>query len=56
MTAEFEDPALAPLARSKFGYLCVEGMALRIGDQPHPETAEALTSTLPVLPTHYKCP
>ena len=50
------DYGLPAIHRSKHGYLCVEAMVLRIGDQSDPETGEALTSILPVLPTHYKCP
>ncbi len=43
--------------RSKYGYLCVEGMALGTGrDQIDPATGEISPELLPVLPSHYKCP
>ncbi|MBF0436936.1 MAG: AAA family ATPase [Magnetococcales bacterium] len=37
---------LPPTNRSKFGYLCVEGMSLRLTDGKE----------MPVTPTHFKCP
>jgi hypothetical protein len=47
---------LPKLKRSKFGYLCVEGMALKHPDQiPDPETGELMSQVFSVLPTHYKC-
>ena len=52
-----DDYRLPSIGRSKFGYLCVEGMALHIpaGD-PDPETGEITMRALGVRPTHYKCP
>jgi hypothetical protein len=46
-----------PTSRSKFGYLCVEGMSFPTGE----ETADSLTGEIfpfqiPVLPSTYKCP
>lgn len=56
----FRDPevyGLARLARSKFGYLCVEGMALRrpAGDVDT-ATGELPMRETPIRPTHFKCP
>jgi hypothetical protein len=45
-----------PNARSRFGYLCVEGMRYGRDAQVDPETGEILGEGLPVLPSHYKCP
>lgn len=46
-----------PPARTKFGYLCVESMVLRIvSNEPDPDTGEVSLRELPVLPTHFKCP
>ena len=46
-----------PPARTKFGYLCVEGMVLRLpAGEPDPDTGEVTLCELPVLPTHFKCP
>lgn len=43
--------------RSKYGYLCVEGMAFATGgDVVDPETGEVAPELIPVLPSHYKCP
>lgn len=51
------DYGLHALGRSKFGYLCVEGMVLRtLSDEPDCETGELPILERPVLPTHYKCP
>jgi hypothetical protein len=51
------DYALPSIGRSKFGYLCVEGMVLNTpADEPDPDTGELLLRALAVLPTHYKCP
>lgn len=49
---------LPPPGRSRFGYLCVEGMELgAAGQSVDPDTGEVTESApLPVLPTHYKCP
>ncbi len=45
-----------PNVRSRFGYLCVEGM--RFGHAPviNPETGEVLGEGVTVHPSHYKCP
>ena len=43
--------------RSKFGYLCVEGMRFPVeGEAIDPDTGEVLPATAPVLPSHFKCP
>ena len=43
--------------RSKYGYLCVEDMTLKTGDETiHPETGEVTERAIPVRPSHYKCP
>ena len=45
-----------PPARTKFGYLCVEGMVLRsVIGEPDPNTGELPTREVAVLPTHFKC-
>ncbi len=50
------DYGLPMPTRSKFGYLCVEDMALlRPKGEPDPETGELREALVPVLPTHYKC-
>lgn len=42
---------------SKFGYLVVEGMVLRLDDEVvDPETGEVSRASARVLPSHYKCP
>ena len=42
--------------RSKYGYLCVEGMTLGTGqDRVDTETGEVSPELLAVLPSHYKC-
>ena len=44
-------------SRSRFGYLCVEGMAAPAeGGSVDPETGEVLPANVAVLPTHYKSP
>ncbi|MBI5135803.1 MAG: AAA family ATPase [Nitrospirae bacterium] len=50
----YRDYGLSAPARSRYGYLCVEGMALR---QPEtdPDTGAVTEIEVPVLPTHYKC-
>ncbi len=51
-----EDYGLPTTRRSKFGYLCVEGMALRRTDGAVDElTGEIDVHEQPVLPTHFKC-
>lgn len=46
-----------PSSRSKFGYLCVEGMEFGAAEESvAPETGEVITYPVPVLPSHYKCP
>lgn len=46
-----------PAARTKFGYLCVEGMVLQMASSRiDPQTGEVLIESRLVLPTHYKCP
>jgi putative DNA primase/helicase len=48
---------LPPATRSKFGYLCVEGMYLvPLEEAVDPDTGEVVTTARWVLPTHYKCP
>lgn len=48
---------LPSCGRTKFGYLCVEGMALQMAiGPPDPDTGEVVMQTHLVLPTHYKCP
>ena len=44
-------------SRSRFGFLCVEGMAAPTGAEAvDPETGEVIQATIAVLPTHYKSP
>ena len=44
-------------SRSKFGYLCVEGMLFGMADEAvDPETGEVVSASMAVLPSHYKCP
>ncbi len=51
------DYGLPSCGRTKFGYLCVEGMALQMAiGPPDLETGEVVIESRPVLPTHYKCP
>lgn len=46
-----------PPARTKFGYLCVEGMVLHtVAEELDPDTGEVPARELAVQPTHYKCP
>ncbi|WP_407681515.1 AAA family ATPase [Profundibacter amoris] len=47
---------LAP-SRSRFGYLCVEGMEFPgDGEQVDPDTGEVQPARIPVRPTHFKSP
>jgi hypothetical protein len=50
------DYGLPSLVRSKFGYLCVQDMVLRLPTDPDPDTGEFAMREHQVLPTHYKCP
>lgn len=44
-------------SRSRFGYLCVEGMVMPTGGEDvDPETGEVTPVRVAVLPTHYKSP
>lgn len=44
-------------SRSRFGFLCVEGMAAPADEEAvYPETGEVLPANVAVLPTHYKSP
>jgi hypothetical protein len=46
-----------PISRSKFGYLCVEGMTFPTGEETaDTDTGELVSVRIPVLPSHYKCP
>ncbi|AOZ69369.1 hypothetical protein LPB142_08615 [Rhodobacter xanthinilyticus] len=46
-----------PVTRSRFGYLCVEGMQFGAPvEHVDPDTGEVTTSARPVLPSHFKCP
>ncbi|WP_054075464.1 AAA family ATPase [Comamonas testosteroni] len=50
------DYGLTP-ARTKFGYLCVEGMVLRTStSEPDFDAGEVPMREIAVLPTHFKCP
>lgn len=46
-----------PVTRSRFGYLCVEGMQFGATvEEVDPTTGEVTTTARPVLPSHFKCP
>ncbi|WP_252929878.1 AAA family ATPase [Paracoccus sp. 08] len=46
-----------PITRSRFGYLCVEGMQFGVPvEEIDPATGEVTTEARPVLPSHFKCP
>ena len=46
-----------PPTKSKFGYLCIEGMEILTGEERvDPETGEIEPAHSVLLPTHYKCP
>jgi len=46
-----------PTSRSKFGYLCVEGMTFPTEEEAaDPVTGEIVPVRIPVLPSTYKCP
>lgn len=51
-----QDYGREPLARTKFGYLCVEGMTLPGPERIDTDTGEVVHTPVPVKPTHYKCP
>jgi hypothetical protein len=44
------------VVRSRFGYLCAEGMEFGRKGRIDPETGEVLDSVIPVVPSHYKSP
>lgn len=44
------------VVRSRFGYLCVQGMVFGREAQVDPETGEVLSTGKPVVPSHYKSP
>ena len=44
------------VVRSRFGYLCAEGMVFVRKGRVDPETGEVLDSVIPVVPSHYKSP
>jgi len=45
------------VVRSRFGYLCVEGMTFGPDvETVDPDTGEVTTSVRRVLPSHFKCP
>ena len=50
-----EDYNLPALTRSKYGYLCVEGMTVPAGETIDTDTGEVKQSHLLVKPSHYKC-
>lgn len=55
----FRDPehyGLPRLARSRYGYLCVEAMARPGPETLDPATGEISHPPVTVRPTHYKCP
>ena len=44
------------VVRSRFGYLCVQGMVFGREAQVDPATGEVLSTGRPVIPSHYKSP
>ncbi|MBM1222718.1 AAA family ATPase [Ponticoccus sp. SC2-23] len=44
------------VVRSRFGYLCAEGMVFGRKGRVDPETGEVLDEVIPVVPSHYKSP
>jgi AAA domain len=44
-----------PIVRSRWGYLCVEGMAFSPLEDADEETGEITPTPQPVRPSHYKC-
>lgn len=54
----FRDPErydLPRLTRSKFGYLCVEGMTIPGPEQVDKTSGEIINTCHPIKPTHFKC-
>lgn len=51
-----EDYGLPALTRSKYGYLCVEGMTVPAQETIDTDTGEIKQPYFAVKPTHYKCP
>lgn len=51
-----QEYGLPRIGRTKYGYMCVEGMALRIpAGKPDPDTGEVPLRELAIQPTHFKC-
>ena len=44
------------MVRSRFGYLCAEGMVFGREGRIDPESGEVLDDIIPVVPSHYKSP
>jgi hypothetical protein len=44
------------VVRSRFGYLCAEGMVFGREGRIDPETGEVLDDVIPVVPSHFKSP
>lgn len=51
-----DDYGLPELTRSKYGYLCVEGMVIPGPETVDTDTGELTQSCYAIKPTHYKCP
>lgn len=45
-----------PMVRSRYGYLCVEGMEFAVDGLVDNDTGEVSEAAWPVQPSHYKCP
>jgi len=43
------------LTRSKYGYLCVEGMTVPASENIDTDTGEVKQAHFAIKPTHYKC-
>jgi hypothetical protein len=50
-----EDYSLPVLTRSKYGYLCVEGMTVPASENIDTDTGEVKQAHFAIKPTHYKC-